>query len=219
MTGNLFDPERLKETLLKPSIAGLAVKNGELIPGCWDAILSRETWDAMSRILTDEKRRTNGNRANEPTWLLSLFGTCGTCDTHMKVTGTDRNRYYVCASNQNCPTRCRVSDAEEFISGLVIARLSQDDAATLLVPPKRATVDSSALHLELAKLDAKRKRTLALFASDDLDESDVTEILKAVKARVTVIDAQLAASDSAPDPLAQFRGNPAQAVWDASEPS
>jgi site-specific DNA recombinase len=214
VTGNTFDAERLRETLIKPTIAGLQKYKTELHDAPWQPILDRETWETLVRILTDKSRRTNTSKANEPTWLLSLFATCGECGSEVRCTGTARNRYYVCKEDETHPTRKRADAADEFISALVIARLSQPDAVTLLKPPARKDIDTKALHAESRKLEDKRKRTLAMFTNDDLDESDVTEILKGIKNRQARIDAQLAASESAPDPLAEFRGNPAQAVWD-----
>ena len=212
VTGAKWTTTALRDTLVKPTIAGIQMYKDEQREAPWPAILDRDVWESLVCNLTDEKRRTNGSRANEPRWLLSCYATCGICDAHMKVTGKEINRYYVCTGNNGC-TRRRALDSDEFIAELVIARLSEPDANDLFRPPPRKDADVSGLKAEGRKLTAKRVEAREMFAADEITREDLGAILRSVNARIAVIDAQIAASESAPDPLAEFRGNPAKTVW------
>lgn len=214
VTGKPFDAERLKEALIKPTVAGLQKYKDESREAPWEPILDRDVWESLVSKLTEEGRRTNGSRANEPRWLLSCFATSA-CGAHMKVSGTEKNRYYVCVADE-C-TRRRAVESDEFIAGLVVARLSKPDASELLRPPPRKDVDVSGLKAETKKLNRKRSEARHLFTTDDdFTQEDLTAILRDVNARQAVIDIQVAASESSPDPLAEFReGKPAQVVWDS----
>ena len=211
VTGKPFDPERLRETLIKPTLAGLQKYKTELRPAPWEAILARQSWEALVEKLTDEKRRTNGSHANAPRWLLSCFATCGVCGAHLKVSGKEINRYYVCARD-GCVRR-RAVDSDEFIAGLVIARLSEPDADDLLRPPPRKDADVSGLKKAAKRQAAKRAEAREMFAADEMSREDLGAILKSVKTKMAVIDAQIAASETAPDPLEEFRDKPAATVW------
>jgi site-specific DNA recombinase len=216
VTGKPFDAERLREALTKPTLAGLQRHKDELRQAPWPAILEdRDTWEALVTKLNDDQRRTNGSRANEPRWLLSVFGTCGICGAHMKVSGTEKNRYYMCSSQNGCATRSRAADSDEFIANLVIERLSQPDAAELLKPPPRNWADVAGLKAEARKLEAAGARQAAMHAVGDITDDELRSGSKTRQARMAVIESQIAASESAPDPLADFRGKPAQTVWDS----
>lgn len=215
VTGAAWTATALRDTLLKPSGAGLQPYKDELREAPWAPVLERETWAALRAALTDQKRRTNGSRANEPRWLLSCYATCGACGAHMKAEGTARNRYYVCSSASGCRTRRRAADSDEFIAGLVVARLSRPDAADLLQPPPRKATDTRGLKAEARALAGRREEAREMFAAGEMAREDLACIVKTVDARMAAVDAQIAASEVTPDPLAEFRGNPAQTVWDA----
>jgi hypothetical protein len=51
-----------------------------------------------------------------------------------------------------------------------------------------------------------------MHAAGDLDDADLATGIRAIRDRLASIEAQLAASDQA-DPLAEFRGQPAETVW------
>lgn len=226
--GNPWSAEQVKDTLCKPAIAGLASykwkpavngkpSEGELRDAPWDAIIDRDTWERLTEKLYDPSRTFT--TSNEPRWLLSKWATCGICGALVvctgggvdKKTGKLRPRAYSCSAAGHLRRNAAATD--EFISGLIVARLCQPDIADLLRPPARSGVDAAALKAEAAKLNKKKAQLARMLADDDIDEADFRRETRRIRVRLTGIAAQLAATDT-PDPLADFRDRPARAVWD-----
>ena len=101
---------------------------------------------------------------------------------------------------------------DSLLGDLVVARLSEPDAPYLLRPPARPGTDARALRAEARKLRGRKASQMRMHAAGDLDDADLAEGMRAIRDRLARIEAQLAVSDQA-DPLAEFRGKPADAVW------
>ena len=59
--GYLWEGSKVRQMLLRPSIAGLAVHNGEILDGvtpAWKPIVDRDTWESVRKYLSDPKRFT-----------------------------------------------------------------------------------------------------------------------------------------------------------------
>jgi DNA invertase Pin-like site-specific DNA recombinase len=216
--GNPWSGGTVKDTLCKPAIAGLAVYKGDLRPAPWDKIIDRGTWEKLTEKLNDPARTFT--TSNEPRWLLSKWATCGICGALVvctgggidKKTGKLRPRAYSCSAAGHL--RRNASTCDEYISGLIVARLSKPDVADLLRPPVRSGVDAGALKSEAARLTKKKAQLARMLADDDIDEADCKRETRRIRGRLAEIAGQLAATDT-PDPLADFRDRPAQAVWDS----
>ena len=210
-TGVQWAASTLRDVLLKPTVAGLAAYKGELRPGPWPAILERDVWERLRDKLTDPGRQTN--KANAPRWLVSKFARCGVCGCTLHVTaGGQRPPAYSGDECNHVSRNARFVD--DYIARIVVARLSQPDAADLLRPPPRPGVDTVKLRAEARKLRARKAAQVRLHAAGDLDDADLAAGLREFRTRLVKIDAQLAASDQ-PDPLAEFRDNPAAVVWES----
>ena len=207
VTGTEWTPSTLRDVLSKPAVAGLtSYKGGELRPAPWPAILDRDTWDRLTDLFDGRK---NPGTSNEPRWLLSCYATCGVCGSPVKCTGSSKRRAYTCIKNGH--VRRSATAVDNYVSQVVIARLSSPDAADLLRPPPRPGTDAGKLRAEARKLRAKSAKLGALFAADVVTETQLTSGTKVIRERLAVIDTQLAASDQ-PDPLTEFRDWPAAAV-------
>ena len=218
--GNPWSAEQVKDTLCKAAVAGLASYRGDLRPAPWDEIIDRGTWEKLTEKLNDPARTFT--TSNEPRWLLSKWATCGIGDCGAMVVctggGTDkrsgklRPRAYSCSAAAHL--RRNASACDEYVSGLIVARLSEPDIADLLRPPARSGVDAEALKSEAARLTKKKAQLARMLTDDDIDEADCKRETRRIRGRLTEIAGQLAATD-APDPLSDFRDRPAQAVWDS----
>ncbi len=221
VTGVTWTPGILRDVLLKPAVAGLAVYKGEQREAPWPAILERDVWERLTHKLTDPSRRTT--TANEPRWLVSVFATCGTCGGRVKVGGAGRGRgpAYVGAECGHVRRAAGSSDnltsdpagVDDLIAQLVVARLSRPDAGDLLKPQPRPGIDVKRLRAEARKLAERKAAQMRMHAAGVLDDSDLAVGLRAIRARLAQIDRELAAAADQPDPLAEFRGRPAAAVW------
>ena len=59
--GYQWEGSKVRQLLLRPSIAGLAVHNGEILDGvtpAWKPIIDRDTWESVRKCLSDPKRFT-----------------------------------------------------------------------------------------------------------------------------------------------------------------
>jgi DNA invertase Pin-like site-specific DNA recombinase len=232
VTGTAWTAKTLRSVLIKPSLAALAMRRGELAEAEYiteplgldgqprqgaGGIVTRPRWEAMTAKLTDPGRRTNTGRANEPRWLLSGWATCGVCGSGVKVNGgRDRRPTYTCAAGQHVRRDAFRLDA--FIEAAVIAVLDRD-ARDLLRPPPAPDVDTVGLRRQLRALDARRGDARRLWRAGTFTEAEMADELALAAREQAAIERQLAASDE-PDPLPEFReaasaGSAAQDVWAA----
>lgn len=200
----------VKEVLTKPAIAGLAVHKGNLKPAPWPVILERDVWERLSEKLNDPTRRTS-DRSNEPRWLLSGIAKCGPCnnETTVRATGARDKTFYTCRQGYHLKRNARNTDA--YVEEIIVEYLDRY-GRDILKPRVRKDIDTSELRAEAKKLRERKTTQLRMHAEGLIDDSDLARTLRNIKDRLTVIDAQLAASDE-PDPLAEFRDKPAETVW------
>ncbi len=221
VTGAAWTAETLRDVLLKPAVAGLAAHKrsatGEnpdgLHAASWDAILTRDEWERVCEILRDPGRRTNTGTAAR--WLGSGIYLCSVCQAaSFHVTGgKSKGPGYVCGNGSHLRRNAVLTDA--YVTMHVIERLSRDDAADLLRPPPRPGVDVSALRAELKRIEKAGAAQARMHAAGEIGDGELAAGSRYRRERLAEIKSQLDAS-SAPDPLAEFRGQPdAERVWDS----
>ena len=157
LKGYPWEGSQIRRLLLRPSIAGLAVHNGEILEGVtptWKPIIDRDTWEALRKYLSDPKRFTGRPMGRKH--LLSGIGHCGECDRRMgtmvKPTKSGGKRLAYRCKNIGCMKIVRdLARTDELVVGIVTERLSNPEAARKLAKP---TVDTKALH---DKIDTLRK--------------------------------------------------------------
>ncbi|MGH3406410.1 MAG: recombinase family protein [Streptosporangiaceae bacterium] len=220
VTGLKWSAERVKETILKPAVAGLAVatirttdadgkevKIKELRPAPWPGIITRERWEALKEKLTDPAR--NVSTGNAPKHLLSGIAFCGICDDGTSVHAAGNNGgCYEC--DQHRHMRRKAAPVEEEVTRWVIHGLTS--MPDLLKPPARKGTNAGKLRDDRRKLADRKKRMAVMYAAGDVDDGDWLAANREIKTRIAQIDAELAVTD-APDPLAEFRNRPAETVW------
>ena len=219
--GKPWTAKMLREALLKPSIAGLAVVHerhrdtGEhrisLQRAEWPAIIDRDTWDAVCAKLRDPARLTS--KGNTPRHLGTGIYTCH-CGAPVKVHSGGRRRQpaYVCNGEGRCVRRL-ASAVDAVAVAHVIARLERPDLTSLLRPVPAAGVDVAALRKRRTVLEARGKAAARMFALGEIPEAEYAEAARVRKAELDKIAAELA-TPTAADPLAEFRdGADAGEVW------
>ena len=155
--GYLWEGSKVRQLLLRPSIAGLAVHNGEILDGvtpAWKPIVDRDTWESVRKYLSDPKRFTGRSMGRKH--LLSGVAYCGECGKRMGTTmrptksGTKRVAYQ--CKNAGCMKIVRdLTKTDELVIGIITERLADPEAARKLSKP---TVDTKALH---ERIDTLRK--------------------------------------------------------------
>jgi site-specific DNA recombinase len=215
VTGTGWSTSAVRDMVMKPTVAGLAVRGGQLVPAPWKAILKREPWEQLRAKLNDPARRTS--TANAPRWLVSLFATCGICGRPLSIGGAGKGRGPAYVGKVCGHVRRDAAAVDDHIAALVIKRLEQPDAAEILRPPARPEVDVAGLEHQRGQLADRRAKLARMVASGALeDEATIAAIAAEIAADDAAIGAQLATAAAEPDTLEPFRfGDPARQVWDA----
>ena len=222
--GKQWTARVLREALLKPSVAGLVVVRERdqdrnetvfLQPAGWDAIIDRETWEAVRAKLTDPARLTH--TGNVPRHLGTGIYECGACGATVKVNGGSRKKprapAYVCPRPGCRKVRRIASGVDDYVVAHALAQLERPDLADLLRPAPSAGVNVSALRKREAKLVEIGKAAARMFALGEIPEAEYAEAARTRKAELDKIAADLAVPTEA-DPLAEFRNAPeAGEVW------
>lgn len=215
--GGKWDTATLRDILLRPRNAGLAVygvreaarayrERGEPVPvdcgvtgpASWPAILPEEQWRAVAVLLTDPARRTTPG--NTPRWLGSLIYQCGVCaqqgtgETCM-VTGAlnGRGPSYVCRDRGGGHLRRAALRTDEFVEEVLIRRLAQPDAVTLVRPRPQAP-DRAGLASELAALRERAAQLAAAFADGAVTVQQLRTGSERLNGRIRETEAVLAAA-------------------------
>jgi DNA invertase Pin-like site-specific DNA recombinase len=223
--GGQWSGRTLKQVLTKPAVAGLAAYRGQLKPAPWPAILERDVWERLCERLVANPANGDASTSNEPRYLLTGIALCGVCGDGTTVksngAGTLRARPNGRMTGQQgyeCPTghlhrnMARVDTQVEKLAIAYLDRYAKDS----LKPPTRKGIDVSALRAEARKLRDRKTAQIRMHALGDLDDGELTTGLRAIRDRLSVVEAQLHASTEA-DPIPEFRDRPAEVAWESLE--
>ncbi len=155
--GYQWEGSKVRQVLLRPSIAGLAVHDGEILDGvetAWKPIVDRDTWESVRKYLADPKRFTGRSMGRKH--LLSGIAYCGECGKRMgsmsKPTKGGAKRLAYQCKNMGCMKIVRnLARTDELVVAVITERLADPEAARKLSKP---TVDTKALH---DQIDTQRK--------------------------------------------------------------
>jgi site-specific DNA recombinase len=182
VTGVPWTAIALRDILTRPRNAGLVVYQGSILEGVkadWDPILSRETWEAVTAILTDPARRTTPG--NTPRWLGSLIYRCGHPDCldadppsllRVSTSGNRPRPTYRCMERAHL-TRV-AEDLDEYISAVLCARLARSDMRDLMPPREPGKSDTGELALQANALRERMKEAKDLWEAGVLSAADLT---------------------------------------------
>lgn len=207
--GNTWKPTELRRYLSRPRLAGMRVHRGEVVgAGVWPAILSEDDYVAVNAVLSDPARRPKGRpRA----YLLSGVGRCGVCGARLYGRVEARGPIYVCESGAHLGRK--VAPIEDYVSRVMVARLSRPDAVSLFARPDEAD-RAAALREESRGLTARLDALAEAFAAGEIDRRQLSAGSARLRARMEQIDAELPTLIPSPA-LAQVVGAEDVArVWD-----
>ncbi|MDQ3762146.1 MAG: recombinase family protein [Actinomycetota bacterium] len=187
--------QTVRAVLGNPRIAGLSAYQGEIVgSGTWPALVSEETWRAVRAVLDDpaRRRKTRGVR--------SLLGGLARCYCGAPAFGTRNSRGAPGYRCREMATRlqpgsrghvCRLSGpVDDYVTEIVIERLSRPDAADLLIDHSRPDVD--ALRNQAQVLRARLEELGAEFAMGELPAAQLRVINDRIGQQLAVIEAQIA---------------------------
>jgi site-specific DNA recombinase len=146
--------QSVRTILMNPRIAGLSVYKGEIVgAGDWEPLVSEETWRAVHAILEDPSRKP-------PRGVRTLLGGLALCPCGNVVVGmpshTGHHIYRCSPASRNRDwadghVARQAAPVEDFITEVVIGRLSRPDAADL-VAVSEGGPDVGALREEAAAI-------------------------------------------------------------------
>lgn len=210
VTGATWDTATVRDVLIKPSVAGLAVhdvrgavkayrKRGEPVPydagvtgkASWPAILPEETWRAVASKLTDPARRTSPQGSNAPRWFGSLIYRCGVCaqagveeTVSISAGSTERDPRYKCRRSGHL---LRAADrVDTYVTDELLRHLSTTAAAKLIPQPEQT--DKDALRKEADVLRQRRATVVSLVADGTFTAEEARAQAKPLNDRLAEID-------------------------------
>jgi DNA invertase Pin-like site-specific DNA recombinase len=183
------------DLLVRARNAGLVEHDGEPITkACWPAIVPEDTWRAVRVLLADPARRNP--RSTDRRWLGSGLYLCGVCNdgTTMRsasVVGSNRHRHRATYRCKAGPHLARIAQTvDEYVTAVVLARLSQPDAAGLL--RENTSVDTQGLSSEATALRVRLDELAGLFAEGAVTGAQLTEGTARIRQRLNEVEIQLA---------------------------
>ncbi|WP_327258639.1 recombinase family protein [Streptomyces sp. NBC_01240] len=198
--GNWIRATDARLLLLRPRNAGIAVYQGQEIGrGSWDALVTEPQFRGVVAVLKNPARNTT--RGAKPKWLGSLIYKCGVpgCPEAVKCGrgGSSAKPAYRCITGHGGSRQAEKVD--EYITDLIVSRLSRPDAVDLLEPGPD-DVDVAALQVQSDQIRQRLTNLAALFGAGGIDMSQFTEGSDAARAQLEVVTKQLARA-SKRDPL------------------
>lgn len=186
--GGAWRPTEIRRALLNPRYIAQVVHAGQIIgKGEWPAILDEDT-HATLRAFLEGRAGTPGRPRRH---LLSGLARCGVCGAKVYcAAGGSRDREaYFCSAVRHLNRRA--DQAEDYVTGLVLARLARPDAAELFT-----TQDSrSEVRVLRARQQTLRARLDALslaFAKGQIDAQQLSTGSKQLRGDIGDVTVQLA---------------------------
>ena len=213
-----WESTKLRAAILAPRNAGFSVHKGEIVGVAkWPAIIDEAKWTAARAILTDPSRRTNG-RGGSVRWLgsgLYLCGVCGSNDVRMSV--VEGRRRYRCRNRVKGDRKPHVGrDAnllDNYVQKVLIARLSEPDAARLFASAEDAGVDVAALQAESRRLSERLDQLTSMFVNGSVSESMLAKGSEQVRVEQEAITDQIAAASMTSPIAAIVSADDVAATW------
>lgn len=231
-TPSTWTGQTLRSTLLNPRYAGLRAHVTESMlrtmnpraarlaavvgPAAWEPLVSEETWRAVVSVLTDPSRAKLPRSSRGLLTGLALCGVCG-ATVHRGAAPARRGR-------PGHPTyRCRAAlghvgraaqPVDEYVAGVVVARLEQPDALDLLLADTPRS-DAAHLRMEARALRVRLDALAGLLADGVLTEAGVRRESAKLRTKLAEVEADQADAGRV-GVLGPLIGAPnVQEAWDA----
>ncbi|PVZ07863.1 DNA invertase Pin-like site-specific DNA recombinase [Actinomycetospora cinnamomea] len=194
--------------LCSPRYAGFREHNGEVAgPAAWQGLVAEETWRAVRDILTDP------SRARPPHARRSLLGglaTCAVCGGPIEGNPRHGQPGYRCAEGHHIHRRA--AGVDDYVTSIVLERLSRNDARDLLGAHDRA--DVAALSTKATALRTRLEVLATEFADGTLTSAQLRAATERLRTKLADVEQQIAdaGQTSALTPLVTAQD--VRAVWD-----
>jgi DNA invertase Pin-like site-specific DNA recombinase len=213
-SGSPWYHEGIRKLMCGPRLAGLATFRGEITgPGQWPAILERDTWESVRRLLLG-KMALFPQATNARKHLLTNIALCGSCEASLAVRYNSRSESllaYGCI-NPACGQKVHrvMEPLDEYVIGRVLRRLSDPQ----LWERVEAAPDDNGAGAELEMLETRKRQVVDEFAdNDDMDPALLRGLLRRLDERIQAARGRIASQHSS-HVLSGCQGM-SRAAWDA----
>lgn len=192
-SGQPWRQDAIRRVLLRARNAALVEHRGEVLEGvqaAWPAIVPEDTWRAVRAVLTDPKRLTHLTSVRR--WMGSGLYICGVCGDVVRVhTSNARGQgkpQYVCKTSK-CIART-AAEVDQYVSELVIERLSRPDAAQLLA--RDAVRDTAELHTKALALRQRLDGLAVEYADGYIDARSLRTGSERIRQQLDQVEQEIA---------------------------
>lgn len=214
--GGRWSTSTVSGLLRRARNAGLSTYRGEVVgPAAWPAIVDENTWRGVVAILTDPGRKTS--KGNRPAYLLSGLALCGVCgrpvtsgQVRQGRSGIGIRRIYKCRDAVHVARA--IAPVDELVEAVVVARLSRQDAADLLVDDDAP--DAEAMRTEARTLRVRLDSLAVDFADGSLTASQLRAATNRLRVRLAEVEAAQAHISRAPVLTGLVGATDVKADWD-----
>lgn len=202
--GRNWTATSVRRVLVKPRYAALVVHQGKVVgPGNWPPLIDEDTHHGIVAYLNDPARLTT--TSFERKYQGSGVYYCGVCKERLKSwSGAGRTKHaYICGDSH---VRRQSEALDEYVSAIVVGRLSQPDAAELCNALHNSEgVDISRLHAQKTALQARQEELASLFAEGAISAPQLKRGTAKLSTAVESLDRELAAATRG-NPVGEFLG-------------
>jgi site-specific DNA recombinase len=185
----LWRRDNVRVVLRNPRYIGKRAHLDEIIGDAeWPALVDETTWHAAKAVL-DDPSRLSAPRSGK--LLLTGIALCGVCGATVHGGG---GRYrgvtnYRCSGSMGHVARM-AKPVDDYVSAVIIARLSLPDAGELLVDHNRPNVE--ALRSEAVALRSRLDTLADEFAVGSLTITQIRKATDRVRGRLDEVESQMA---------------------------
>jgi site-specific DNA recombinase len=215
--------QTLRVTLQNPRYAGIrAVSRGtgrwkeweHIAPAVWPAIVDEDVWRAVQGVLGDPARSSPGRNGQR---LLTGTARCGVCGSTVQAGGTSRAAsdlgYYTYRCKASAGHIARRGDVvDEYVSAVVVGRLSRPDAADLLLDHDRP--DAGELQSRAQALRLRLDGLASLYSEGVLSAEGVRTESARLRESLATVEAAMADAGRAPVLAPLVTAEDVQVAWD-----
>ncbi|WP_227979915.1 recombinase family protein [Nocardia spumae] len=185
-------PTQLSTVMKNPRNAGWKSYRRQILDEVevgWDRIVSPDVWRAVNEVLSDPSRRPVDVARKHQLTGIALCGECALEDRHTTVKAAKTS-----SSKAQLIYRCRkcfrvthlMSEVDDLIDALVIGRLSQPDAAELLIDQRHPDLDVK--RSEAAALRERMKSAALMHADGDMTDEQFRVSTRRTKEKLAAIE-------------------------------
>lgn len=181
--------DSVRAVLRNPRYAGKRAHRGIVVADAeWPALVSEETWQAARALLDDPGRRSGPTSAKR---MLSGLARCGVCGAGVHAGGSNVPGVpmYRCAGSMGHFGR-RAEPVEDYVSAVMVARLSRDDARDLLHDHERPDVGE--LRTQANALRSRLDSLAVDFADGTLTPSQLRAMTARLREKLAEVERALA---------------------------